>query len=133
MCNDLPALRGQVLKIGTMKSKTITLCGKEVEVIYCAATETGFEKLRDKSMEVFAPSDNIVATTEDYIALGIAGIIAAYTRRGEDAPVTSSDILYDATPTEVQTLIVTILELRNEWYQVPAVVKPESKRGKRKN
>ena len=115
-----------------MKSRTITLCGKEVDVIYCAATETGFETLRDKSMGVFAPGEG-EATTEDYIALGFAGIIAAYTRRGEDAPVTSADILYDATPAEVQSLIVTILELRNEWYQVPSIVKPESKRGKRKN
>lgn len=119
-------------KIGTMKSRTITLCGKEVEVIYCAATETGFETLRDKSMGVFAPDEG-KATTEDYIALGFVGIIAAYTRRGEDVPITSADILYDATPAEVQSLIVTILELRNEWYQVPSIVKPESKQGKRKN
>ena len=28
-----------------MNAKTITICGKDVELLYCAATETGYESI----------------------------------------------------------------------------------------
>ena len=56
------------------------------------------------------------------MALAIAGIVAAYTRKDQDPPLTADDILYDAKPTERNDLITAIIELRNEWYDVPSVV-----------
>ena len=118
-----------------MNSKTITICGKEVEMLYCAATETGYESISGQSCEIFIPQsikDNngheqiqLRATTTDYIRLAIAAVIAAYQRQGEEAPVTADDILYNATSKEVQTLITTVIELRTAWYLVPAVIKDE--------
>jgi hypothetical protein len=118
-----------------MNSKTITICGKEVEMLYCAATETGYESISGQSCEIFIPQsikDNdgheqtqLRATTTDYIRLAIAAVIAAYQRKGEEAPVTADDILYNATSKEVQTLITTVIELRTAWYLVPAVIKDE--------
>jgi hypothetical protein len=43
-----------------------------------------------------------------------------------DAPVTADDIMYDATPKDVELLITTVIELRNLWYEIPSVVKPET-------
>jgi hypothetical protein len=63
------------------------------------------------------------ATNSDYITLALAGIVAAYAAKGEESPVTSADILYHATPTEVTTLITTIIQLRNDWYGITKVVK----------
>ena len=37
------------------------------------------------------------ATTEDYLTLALAAIVAAYARTGDTAPITSDDILYDFT------------------------------------
>lgn len=118
-----------------MNSKTITICGKDVEMLYCAATETGYESISGQSCEIFIPQsikDNdgheqtqLRATTTDYIRLAIAAVIAAYQRKGEEAPVTADDILYNATSKEVQTLITTVIELRTAWYLVPAVIKDE--------
>lgn len=113
--------------------KTIQICGKEVAMRYCAATETGYEKISGKSSAIFLPEikkdeeGNIKevksnATTEDYIILAVAAIIAAYQRNHEDAPVTADDIIYEANPAEVTELLKTICELRNEWYNIPAVV-----------
>ena len=113
--------------------KTIQICGKEVAMRYCAATETGYEKISGKSSAIFVPEikkdeeGNIKevksnATTEDYIILAVAAIIAAYQRNHEDAPVTADDIIYEANPAEVTELLKTICELRNEWYNIPAVV-----------
>ena len=103
---------------------------------YCTATETGYESITGKSSVIFIPKvtkddkGKIISVERqtnisDCITLAVAGIIAAYSRRHQDAPVSSDDILYDATPDEVQKLITAILEMRNEWYMVPNMVKPE--------
>ena len=113
--------------------KSIQICGKTVLMRYCAATETGYEKISGKSSTIFVPeiekdeNGNIInikpnTTTEDFIILAVAAIIAAYQRKHEDAPISSDDIIYEANPAEVTELLKTICELRNEWYNIPAVV-----------
>ena len=116
--------------------KSIQICGKTVLMRYCAATETGYEKISGRSSTIFVPDiekdekghiTNIKpkAMTEDFIILAVAAIIAAYQRKGEDAPITADDIIYEANPAEVKELIKMIINLRNEWYKIPDVVKVE--------
>ena len=124
--------------------KTITICGKEVKMRYCAAAETGYESLSGKSIAVFSPTfgkdedgNDIItepakATTQDYLTLAVSAIVAAYARGNEEPPVTSEDILYDASPTEVAELLTTVVMLRVEWYKVPEVVKPDIQPDERK-
>lgn len=120
--------------------KTITICGKDVRMRYCAATETGYESLSGQRIEVFTAKptewdtdgnptafDPPTATTQDYLTLAIAAIVAAYARNNEEPPVKSEDIMYDAEPTEVTNLLTTVIMLRAEWYKVPDVVKPDMK------
>lgn len=118
-----------------MTSKKITICGKEVELFYCAATENGYERMSGgKTIGVFIPTfktdkngNQVIdklpeATNEDYMLLAMAGIVAADTYYKRDAVINSENILYDATPTERRLLIDTIIELRNEWYEVPKII-----------
>ena len=118
--------------------KTISICGQDVQMLYCAATETGFEQLANRSINVFLPGDddeNPAATGDDYIKLGIAAIIAAYAKNDQEPPVSVKDVLYEATPQEVVALITSAVELRAKWYDVPEIVEEDKKgkRGKRKN
>ena len=39
-----------------MKEKIINICGKNVKLIYCAATENSFETVAGKSIGVFVPT-----------------------------------------------------------------------------
>lgn len=123
-----------------MKKETITICGKKVDMLYCAAAETGYEKLSGKSSEVFIPKramsgDQPVndsdgnpiynapeALLDDYIKLAVSAIIAAYAKDGKDAPITTEEILYDAGPNDITTLVATVARLRNEWYTIPAAL-----------
>ena len=119
--------------------RTITICGKSVKMRYCAAAETGYERMSGNKVDVFVPTsgkdDNgndvlkpAIATTHDYLTLAFAAIIAAYSRNNENTPITIEDILYDATPTEVVELLTAVVQLRLEWYNVPSVVKSEIKK-----
>ena len=119
--------------------KTINICGKEVSMIYCAATENGYEDLSNKSIGVFVPkfgkddegNDIIVKPAEahigDFVYLAIAGIIAHYAKHKEDVPVSTEEIIYESSPVERNEMIAAIVELRNEWYKIPSVVKPDMK------
>ena len=120
------------------KIETITLCGKDVNIMYCAATETGYEIVAGKSSQVFLPTvlerdengkitkaEPPSATLDDYIKLALAGIIAAYASEDKEPPVTDKDILYNATSEEITNLVGTIGKLRVAWYNVPDVVKPD--------
>ena len=120
------------------KIETITLCGKDVNIMYCAATETGYEIVAGKSSQVFLPTvlerdengkitkaEPPAATLDDYIKLALAGIIAAYASEDKEPPVTDKDILYKATSEEITNLVGTIGKLRVAWYNVPDVVKPD--------
>ena len=120
------------------KIETITLCGKDVNIMYCAATETGYEIIAGKSSQVFLPTvlerdengkvtkaEPPAATLDDYIKLALAGIIAAYESEDKKPPVTSKDILYKATSEEITNLVGTIGKLRVAWYNVPELVASE--------
>lgn len=123
-----------------MKEKKIKIDGKDVSMIYCAATENGFESMSGKSINVFVPEfgkdENgktvVVAPAKailgDFVTLAIAGIIAAYTWKGEEMPLTAEYILYSATPFERNDLITSIVELRQEWYAIPEVVEETIKK-----
>lgn len=116
--------------------RTINICGKDVKMRYCAATETGYETISGKPATIFMPDitkdakGNIIsietkAETEDYIKLALAAIIAAYARDNQKAPIQSEEIMYDAQPKDVILLIKTVTELRNEWYDIPSIIKPD--------
>lgn len=120
-----------------ISEKTIQICGKDVQMRYCAAAETGYERLSGQSSDIFVPEverddegniTNVInhAKAEDYIKLGLAAIFAAYSRKDEDAPIKAEEILYDAEPGEVQNLINTVMELRAKWYEVSPVVAEKS-------
>ena len=107
-----------------MKSREIEILGKKVMVGYCAATENAYERMTGKSIEVFNPDieGEVHATIEDVMYLAIGGIIAYYASINEDAPIVDKDILFEASPTDRKTLMDTIVELRFEWYGIPAAV-----------
>ena len=130
--------------------KQIKMNGQDVNIIYCLATETGYEQIAGKAAsDMFNPiitynEDGKVEKTElppamneDYVTLGYAAIVAAYTKEKQQPPFTIDYLMYEATPAEITELIAAVVELRNEWYKVPELVKPETKPdkkpGKRKN
>ena len=131
----------------TRKNEAGEIEQAEVKLLYCAASETGFQTLSGVTMEVFNPELEkneegkwIIktlpkATDMNYIQLAMACIIAAYECDGEEPPIKSEDLLYHASSEDVQNLVTIVLQMRNEWMAVPSTIKPEmeEKEDKRKN
>ena len=130
----------------TTTEKTIEICGRQVPLLYSAATETGYEQLSGKQISVFLPQfskdkdGNVIitqqptATTEDYLHLVVAAVVAANEKERHTKnlkpeelplPIDSADLLYNATKAEITQIIATVLELRNAWYEIPAVMKQD--------
>lgn len=131
----------------TRKNEAGEIEQTEVKLLYCAGAETGFQTLSGEIIQIFNPELEkneegkwIIkalpkATDMNYIQLSMACIIAAYECDGEEPPIKSEDLLYHASREEVQNLVTTVLQMRNEWMAVPSTIKPEmeEKEGKRKN
>lgn len=100
-----------------MTTKEITLCGQQVKLMYCAASENGFEDLSGKSI-----NDIDFTKAKDMMNLAVACIIAYYTSEKQESPVKLEDILYRATSKELTDLYLTVINLRAEWYNVPKTV-----------
>ena len=129
-----------------MTKKEITICGKQVEIFYCTATENGYERMSGKEISVFLPTfktdengQQVIdqmpqATNEDYLYLALSGIVAADTYYERDTTITSKEILYEAKPAERNALVTAIIKLRNEWYDIPKIladiVKRENEKAK---
>lgn len=120
----------------------------EVKMLYCAASETGFQSLSGETVDVFTPvfdtnekgkvyvKEPPRASDMNYIQLAIACIVSAYEREGEQPPIATEDILYNATHEEIIQMTKNVVEMRAEWLFVPSTVSEEmkpNKGGKAKN
>ena len=86
----------------------ININGQDIRMLYTAAAEKGFEDMTGQSSAVFMSNGKIY----DWVTLGLACIVAAYAKQGEEPPVKSEDILYNWGPDAVESLIKTTIELR---------------------
>ena len=124
-----------------MTKKEITICGKQVTLAYCYATEIGYKNLAGEEMTDFVQEsvNAIESEKSPNIEKVIYAIIAAMMAFYEDAdkmPVKDKDIMKDATPLEIGTALGTILGLRGKFYYVPKgepKEKPEEKAEAEKN
>ena len=124
-----------------MITKEITLCGKQVTLAYCYATEIAYKDLSNEDMLDYAKHavEAIQAQRDPDIKRTIFTILAcmmAFYEDADKAPVKDSEIMKEATPVEICTAMLTILSIRNEFYHVPKgepEEKPEKGTGRRKN
>lgn len=109
-----------------MKTKEITLCGKQVMLAYCFATELAFKKFTGLEIEDFDP------TNRDHIIYMILSAIAAYyesQEKEEDrkAPIKDTELMYQAKPKEIIEALKEITQLKADWYEIPTGDKVEEK------
>ena len=108
-----------------MLQKEITLCGRQVTLAYCYATEIAYKDLSDENIADYIKEAVacIQAETDPDVKHTIYAILACmlayYQSRGEEAPLTDTDLMNDAKPAELGTAIFTIIGMRMDFYHVP--------------
>ena len=109
-----------------MKTKEITLCGKQVTLAYCFATEISYKILSDEDITDFFEDaiKNIQEERMPDTRKSIYAILAAMSAYCDgngikDYPITDEELMFDARPTEIGSAVGTIIGLRAEFYHVP--------------
>ncbi len=108
-----------------MLQKEITLCGRQVTLAYCYATEIAYKDLSDENIAdyikeaVACIQQETDPDVKHTIYAILACMLAYYQSRGEEAPLTDTDLMNDAKPAELGAAIFTIIGMRMDFYHVP--------------
>lgn len=108
-----------------MITKEVTICGKQVMLAYCYATEISYKVLTNENIEVFMGEVGEAITKETMpdvkksIMLILASMISYYDFKDENAPITDKELMTNTTPGELGNAIGVIVGLRHKFYYVP--------------
>ena len=102
-----------------MLTKEITICGKQVTLAYCYATEIAYKDLSGEDIAAIIQETIACVNAKPErmpdakrsIYLVIAAVIAYYQSKDEDAPIKDTDLMNDTTPLELGTALGTIINL----------------------
>lgn len=131
-----------------MKTKEITICGKQVTLAYCYATEIIYKDIRGEELIDFFQhaNDCISKKREPDVKRTLSVIISlsmAYDQwkneDDKDAPqqLTLKELMNEAAPAEIGMAMLAVLDLRRQFYHVSKSdeeeVKADEKEGEEKN
>ena len=115
-----------------MITKEITICGKQVTLAYCYATEISYKILSDEDIIDFGQEviekiqHEQMPDIRKTIFLILASMNAYYESKGEKAPVSDKELMYECSPQEIGQALGVIIGLRSQFYHVPTD-EPEDK------
>lgn len=109
-----------------MITKEITICGKQVTLAYCYATEISYKILSDEDIFDFGQeiAEKIqheqMPDIRKTILLIIASMQSYYESKGMKTPIEDKELMYDCSPQDIGQALGTIITLRTEFYHVPS-------------
>ena len=108
-----------------MVQQTIQICGKDVNLAYCYATEISFKVLAEEEIHDFLREATAKVQAKQMpdirkaIFLILAAASAYYESKGEELPITDKDLMNEAGPEEFGTALGTCIKLYMEFYHLP--------------
>ena len=121
-----------------MITRDITICGKPVALGYCYATEIAYKDLSDENIgEYINEAIDCIQKGADpdvkrTILVILACMLAYYNSKDEDTPIELEELMSNISPSEFATAIITILDMRIEFYHVPTGEPADKKDGTKK-
>jgi hypothetical protein len=109
-----------------MVTKEIKICGKEITLAYCYATEISYKILSDEDINEFCIDisehikQNKMPDIRKTIFLVLAAMNAYYEYKGEKPPISDKDLMNEAAPQDIGLALGTLISLRSEFYHVPS-------------
>lgn len=121
-----------------MITRDITICGKPVTLAYCYATEIAYKDLSDENIGEYINEavDCIQKGADPDVKRTILAILACmlayYNSKKEDTPIEFEELMSNISPSEFATAIITVLDMRIEFYHVPTGEPADKKDGTKK-
>ena len=121
-----------------MITRDITICGKPVTLAYCYATEIAYKDLSDENIgeyineAVDCIQNGIDPDVKRTISAILACMLAYYESKGEKTPIEVKELMSNISPSEFAAAIITVLDMRIEFYHVPAGEPADKKEGIKK-
>lgn len=131
-----------------MKTKEITICGKQVTLAYCYATEIIYKDIAGEDLiDFFQHANACISKKRDPDVKRTLSVIIslsmAYDQwKNEDdkeahQQLTLKELMNKATPAEIGMAMLAVLDLRGQFYHVSKSdeeeVKADEKEGEEKN
>ena len=82
-------------------------------IAYCYATEIAFKKYTGEYIDKFDAQN-----PEHILYIILASMFSYYQAKGEDCPVTDSDLMYNSKPQELVDALTEVFNLRLDWYKI---------------
>ena len=126
-----------------MITREVTLCGKQVTLAYCYATEIAYKDLTNEDIiKYIRYAIECIQSKEDpdikQSVFAIVACMIAYSqsKNEEETPVTEKELMLHMSPLELGKAVLAIISMRLEFYKVPDQElgeKKTEKKGKGKN
>ena len=126
-----------------MITREVTLCGKQVTLAYCYATEIAYKDLTNEDIiKYIRYAIECIQSKEDpdikQSVFAIVACMIAYSQSKdeEETPVTEKELMLHMSPLELGKAVLAIISMRLEFYKVPDQElgeKKTDKKGKGKN
>lgn len=128
-----------------MITREVTLCGKQVTLAYCYATEIAYKDLTNEDIiKYIRYAIECIQSKEDpdikQSVFAIVACMIAYSQSKdeEETPVTNKELMLNMSPLELGKAVLAIISMRLEFYKVPDQESGEKKtekkeKGKGKN
>ena len=121
-----------------MITREVTLCGKQVTLAYCYATEIAYKDLTNEDIiKYIRYAIECIQSKEDPdIKQSVFAIVAcmiayAQSKDEEETPVTDQELMLQMSPLELGKAILAIISMRLEFYKVPDQESSEKKTDKK--
>lgn len=113
-----------------MVQQTIQLCGKDITLGYCFATEINYTNLTDgdnapryiaeaaNKLDAIQKGSTEVPDVKKAIYLILSAALAYYTSKDEEMPLVDKELMFDGNPTEIWTALGTVILLYGQFYHL---------------
>ena len=126
-----------------MNTKTVTINGKQVTLMYCYGTEINYSNLTNGNnaatfiAEAAAQLDALnkktsmqVPNVEKCIKLVLAAALAYSMSKDEACPIEDKDLLFSSDPKELFEALAQVILLYGAFYNLLPEDQPKGKKGK---
>ena len=108
-----------------MITREVTLCGKQVTLAYCYATEIAYKDLTNEDIiKYIRYAIECIQSKEDpdikQSVFAIVACMIAYSqsKNEEETPVTDKELMLHMSPLELGKAVLAIISMRLEFYKV---------------